>query len=155
MAKIFPFRALRYNPEKVSISEVVTQPYDKISAAMQDRYYNASPHNLVRVILGKAESGDNDQNSIYSRAASHLKGWQADGVVVRDSDPSIYLYTQTFTVPGDPTGKQLVRKGFIAHQLFPCGIARNRKCLSETTGAQGFHRGWPARTLRPKGRFSA
>jgi uncharacterized protein (DUF1015 family) len=37
MAEILPFRALRYNPEKVGALEcVVTQPYDKITPQMQE-----------------------------------------------------------------------------------------------------------------------
>ncbi len=56
MADIIPFRALRYNPAKVSPGEVLTQPYDKITPAMQERYYAASPYNLVRVILGKSRA---------------------------------------------------------------------------------------------------
>ena len=68
MAKIFPFRALRYDSSKVSVGDVVTQPYDKISPATQDRYYKASPYNLVRIILGKPEAGDNDQQNVYTRA---------------------------------------------------------------------------------------
>ena len=43
MAHIEPFRALRYDPKRVSIPQVVTQPYDKITPMMQDRYYAASP----------------------------------------------------------------------------------------------------------------
>ncbi|MGC2322229.1 MAG: DUF1015 family protein, partial [Terriglobales bacterium] len=39
MAKILPFSALRYNPARVSLAEVVTQPYDKITPEMQERYY--------------------------------------------------------------------------------------------------------------------
>ncbi|MFL6462776.1 MAG: DUF1015 family protein, partial [Bryobacteraceae bacterium] len=46
MAHIEPFRAFRYDSTKVSIAEVATQPYDKITPAMQDRYYAASPYNL-------------------------------------------------------------------------------------------------------------
>ena len=114
MAKIFPFRALRYNPEKVSVTDVVTQPYDKISPAMQERYYQSSPHNLVRVILGKAEPGDNEQQNVYSRAAANLAAWRDAQIVTQDPDPSIYLYTQTFTVPGDASGERLERRGFIA-----------------------------------------
>ena len=53
MADIFPFHALRYNSSRVSADEVMTQPYDKITPAMQDKYYQASPYNLVQVILGK------------------------------------------------------------------------------------------------------
>lgn len=114
MANIFPFRALRYDPARVSIADVVTQPYDKISPKMQERYYSSSPHNLVRVILGKSEPGDNGQHNVYTRAASNLKKWRAEGILVRDSDPSIYLYTQTFTIPGDSSGTQFERRGFIA-----------------------------------------
>ena len=114
MAKIFPFQALRYDPAKVTVQDVVTQPYDKISPAMQERYYQASPYNLVRVILGKAEPGDNEQQNVYSRAAASLKAWRGAGVVAQDREPSLYLYTQTFTVPGDASGKRLERRGLIA-----------------------------------------
>jgi uncharacterized protein (DUF1015 family) len=114
MAKIHPFRALRYDPARVSPADVVTQPYDKISPAMQDRYYAASPYNLVRIILGKAEPGDDEQNNVYTRAAASLQHWRADHVLVRDAEPSIYLYTLAFNVPGDPAGTQFARRGFIA-----------------------------------------
>src|ERR1700690_2806335 len=53
MASISPFRALRYDPTRVSLPEVVTQPYDKITSDMQEQYHAASPFNLVRIILGK------------------------------------------------------------------------------------------------------
>lgn len=114
MAKIYPFRALRYDPSKVKIADVVTQPYDKISPAMQDRYYKSSPFNLVRIILGKPEPSDNDQQNVYTRAAANLESWRSEGVLVADADPSIYLYTQTFTVPGDASGAIHERRGFIA-----------------------------------------
>lgn len=114
MAKIFPFQAIRYNPEKVRPQDVVTQPYDKISPTMQDRYYAASPYNLVRVILGKHETGDNETENVYSRAAANLERWRKEGVLARDSQPSLYLYTQTFAVPGDESGQTHERRGFIA-----------------------------------------
>jgi uncharacterized protein (DUF1015 family) len=114
MAKIYPFKALRYDPAKVSLAQVVTQPYDKISPAMQDHYYAASPYNLVRIILGRAEAGDDDKSSVYSRAAASLEHWRAEQVLAQDEQPSIYLYTQSFKVPGDPAGTELERRGFIA-----------------------------------------
>lgn len=114
MADIFPFQALRYNPLKVSADQVVTQPYDKITPAMQDQYYAASPYNLVRVILGKPQAGDNDQQNVYTRAAASLQQWQAEGVLLPDPEPSLYLYTQTFKVPGDASGATAERRGFIA-----------------------------------------
>ena len=60
MARLYPFRALRYDPARVNMEAVVTQPYDKITPAMQQRYYEASPYNLIRVILGKHEPGDTE-----------------------------------------------------------------------------------------------
>ena len=114
MAKIFPFRGLRYNPSKVNVAEVVTQPYDKISPQMQDRYYQSSPYNLVRIILGKSQPGDNQQQNVYSRAADSVQQWRAAGVLTPDDEPSIYLYTQSFQVPGDSSSAVLERRGFIA-----------------------------------------
>ena len=49
MAEIVPFRAYRYNAEKVDLQKVLTQPYDKISPATQEKYYAASPYNLIVV----------------------------------------------------------------------------------------------------------
>ena len=114
MARIFPFRGLRYNPSRVALGEVVTQPYDKITPAMQDRYYTDSPYNLVRIILGKPRAGDNESESVYTRAAAFVQEWRDEGVLTPDPEPSIYLYTQTFRVPGDSSGSVMERRGFIA-----------------------------------------
>ena len=111
MADILPFRALRYNPEKVTAADVVTQPYDKITPAMQERYYAASPYNLVRIILGRREAGDNTTDNVYSRAADCGRKWREDGILRQDSAPSIYAYSQTFTAP---SGQNFERRGFIA-----------------------------------------
>jgi len=112
MATISPFRAWRYNPDRVKVSDVVTQPYDKISPEMQDGYYKASPYNLVRIILGRHEAGDGDQQNVYTRAAASFRDWRQAGVLRQDSEPSLYVYSQTFTVPG--TTQQAERRGFIA-----------------------------------------
>jgi uncharacterized protein (DUF1015 family) len=114
MAKIFPFRALRYQPSRVSLPAVVTQPYDKITPAMQEGYYAASPYNLVRIILGKSQASDDERNNVYSRAADCFRQWRREGVMVPDPQPSIYLYTQVFAAPGEPGGVRLERRGFIA-----------------------------------------
>jgi uncharacterized protein (DUF1015 family) len=124
MAHIVPFRALRYDPARVSISQVVTQPYDKITPEMQDAYYAASPHNLVRVILGKEHASDQVRENRYSRAAQFFQDWRQQGIFLQDEEPSLYLYIQRFTVPGlgssgrRPIGSgetsELERRGIIA-----------------------------------------
>jgi uncharacterized protein (DUF1015 family) len=112
MADVHPFRAFRYDPEQVSLSQIVTQPYDKITPALQDRYYEASPHNLVRIILGRREENDNPANNVYSRAAAYLRDWRQQGILRQDAVPSIYVYSQRFTLPNSKT--ELERRGFIA-----------------------------------------
>jgi len=112
MAHIEPFRALRYDPTRVALADVATQPYDKISPSMQERYYAASPYNLVRIILGKRVATDGPNDNPYTRAASFFRDWRQQGVFRQDSEPSIYRYTQQFSLPG--SNKQLERQGFIA-----------------------------------------
>ena len=81
MAIIKPFQAWRYDTGKVRLDDVVTQPYDKISPEMQDRYYAASPNNLVRIILGKHEPGDDAAKNVYSRAGANFREWRSSGVL--------------------------------------------------------------------------
>jgi uncharacterized protein (DUF1015 family) len=111
MADIRPFRALRYNFERVPASEVLTQPYDKITSGMQERYYAASPYNLVRIILGRREHEDNAVQNVYTRAAAFGRRWREEGILEQDAVPSLYSYSQTFTAP---SGKAFERRGFIA-----------------------------------------
>jgi uncharacterized protein (DUF1015 family) len=112
MAHISAFRALRYDPARVSLSQVATQPYDKISSEMREGYYASSPNNLVRIILGKAEAADTDQNNVYTRAAGFFGDWRKQGVLLQDAQPSIYTYLERFTAPGGKT--EMERRGFIA-----------------------------------------
>ena len=100
MARLFPFRALRYDPTAVNMADVVTQPYDKIDSAMQERYYNLSPYNLVRIVLGKKQPDDNDERNVYTRAAETLKKWRAEHILREETTPALYGYSQTYTVPG-------------------------------------------------------
>ncbi|MGO9863129.1 MAG: DUF1015 domain-containing protein [Terriglobales bacterium] len=116
MAIISPFQAWRYDPERVPVQHAVTQPYDKITPAMQDGYYQASPYNLVRIILGKRQPEDGEAENVYTRAAAAFQNWRQTGVLRQDVKPSIYRYSQTFkvprTVPGDQARAE--RRGFIA-----------------------------------------
>ena len=113
MAEILPFRTLRYNPAKAGeLGNVITQPYDKINAAMQARYYDLSPYNLVRIIRGRQSAEDAPEDNVYTRAARALRDWIETGVLVSDPEPAIYPYYQEYNVPGTEQTKQ--RRGFVA-----------------------------------------
>ncbi len=111
MTEIRPFRPFRYTPKAGPLEKLVTQPYDKISPAMQARYLEASPYNFVRVILNKPGPGDSPGDNVYTRAAAALNDWKENGILARDPDPGFYPYFQEFTVPD--SGERITRKGFI------------------------------------------
>src|ERR1700685_4761951 len=114
MARIFPFRALRYNPTMVRVEEVVTQPYDKISPAMQQAYYQRSIYNLVRIILGLPELFDEPgSNDVATRAARGFADWRRMGILAQEKDACVFAYSQRFTVPGGD-GEIHERRAFIA-----------------------------------------
>jgi len=137
MARIYPFRAWRYNPSAVKLDDVVTQPYDKISPAMQQAYYQRSPFNLVRIILGLPELFDAERGeSVYTRAARDFSSWREQGVLVQEKDPCIFAYSQRFKVPGTEIVKE--RRGFIAlgklHDYADQVVFRHEQTLSKPKG---------------------
>ncbi|MHB8735378.1 MAG: DUF1015 domain-containing protein [Terriglobales bacterium] len=112
MARIRPFAAFRFDLSKVKAADVLTQPYDKITPAMREAYLAKSPDNIVRAILGETQPGDDERHNVYTRAFEYLRDRIIHGVIRQDSRPSIYPYTQTFTVPGSQD--LVTRRGFIA-----------------------------------------
>src|SRR5258707_10695254 len=111
MAQVYPFRAFRYDPKRAPFSRVRTQPYDKISPAMQENYYTAARHSLIGVEKGRAYPSDAPQNNVYTRAAAAIENWIRDQIVVQDPAPSFYSYSQEYTAPG--TEERRTRRGFI------------------------------------------
>jgi uncharacterized protein (DUF1015 family) len=134
MARIYPFRAWRYNPSAVNLADVVTQPYDKISPAMQQAYYQRSPYNLVRIILGLPELFDAEKGeNVYSRAARDFRAWREQSVLIQEHDPCVFAYSQRFRVPGTEIVKE--RRGFIAlgklHEYSEKVVFRHEQTLSK------------------------
>ncbi len=92
MARFRPFRAVRYSPSRVGAMDgVVAPPYDVISPAERDAFYEASPFNCTRLILNKEG---------HDSAAEQYRAWQGNGVLARDAAPAFYLYTQEFEAGG-------------------------------------------------------
>lgn len=113
MAKVFPFKALMYDPGKVgNLEKVVTQPYDKITEAMREGYYAASPFNLARIIRGKVFPSDTETDNVYTRAEKQWSEWKSAGVVRSFPYPALFAYFQEYEIPGSP-GTRRTRKGFI------------------------------------------
>ncbi len=111
MANIKPFRGLRYNPKQFcDLSEVITMPYDRIHDPEQAAYYALSPYNFARIIQGAREPHTED-NNVYTRANCYQQTWLAEGVMLRDPQPVLYVLEQTFTTPD---GVEHTRRSFTA-----------------------------------------
>ncbi|HYF00395.1 MAG TPA: DUF1015 domain-containing protein, partial [Planctomycetota bacterium] len=96
MPRIYPFKGVHYDVARLGgLEKVTTQPYDKINASLQDEYYRRHEHNLIRIILRKDEPGKDK----YQEAGRTLDAWLAQGVLVRDAKPALYVYHQTCTTP--------------------------------------------------------
>ncbi len=146
MAEIHPFRALRYDMTRVgALSDVVAPPYDVIDPALQQKLYDLSPYNAIRMELNRDEPGDSP-DARYDRAAAFLRDWRKDGILREDPAPALYLYHQVFEVDGQTH----TRKGFFARvrlepfgtgQIFPheqtlSGPKADRLKLYQATGTQ-------------------
>jgi uncharacterized protein (DUF1015 family) len=101
MAEIRPFKGLRYNSKKIKLEQVITEPYDRISPAMQEDYYRRNPYNVVRIILGKDDDPEHSEKDKYKRAKIYLDEWQKEGLLIREDQDALYLYEQEFQVRGE------------------------------------------------------
>jgi uncharacterized protein (DUF1015 family) len=93
------------------LSTVISQPYDRVRHGLQDKYYELSPHNIVRIIKAREEPGDDESTNVYTRARETYAAWLRQGVLMREQSPALYVLHQTFTLSD---GSRRTRKGLIA-----------------------------------------
>jgi uncharacterized protein (DUF1015 family) len=109
---IKPFRALRYESDAVGDLALVTSPpYDVIGDEEHRSLLARHPKNVVRLDLPADELGD-DPDERYRRAARTFAAWRSDGTFHKDPRPSLYVYEQTYTVPGSDVRRS--QRGFFA-----------------------------------------
>ena len=101
MAKIRPFRALRYDEAKAGpLERLVAPPYDVISDAERDEYLRRSPFNVVHLTLPESEQ----------QAAQDMQEWHETGVLARDDAPGFWALAQTYV---GPDGVERTRNGYV------------------------------------------
>ena len=144
MADVRPFRALRYDSDRVALSDVIVPPYDVISAEERVALYDRDPHSAVRLELTR-EVGD-EADTHYTHVSETLRDWQSEGILLRDAAPALYVLRQEFTAPD---GSSRVRDGFFAalrledyakgivrpHELTMAGPKADRLRVMRATGA--------------------
>jgi uncharacterized protein (DUF1015 family) len=102
MARIRPFRALRYDEDVAGpLAALVAPPYDVISKEQRAEYRERSPYNVVNLTLAESEQ----------QAARDLAAWREAGVLVEDEEPSYWWLAQEYV---GPDGVARRREGFVA-----------------------------------------
>ena len=85
---VVPFRGERY-AETDKLNRLIAPPYDVIDAAARARFAALDEHNIVHLMLPEAPAADR-----YSWAGAQLASWRRRGVLVRDTDPAVYVMAQ-------------------------------------------------------------
>ncbi len=112
MAYIKPFRGIFYNKEIINnISLIIAPPYDVISPEEQERLYERSPYNIVRLIKGKDLPHDSESANSSTRANEYFNEWLKERVLIRDTDEAIYASWDEYNLED---GTKKIRKGFYA-----------------------------------------
>ncbi|HET6513854.1 MAG TPA: DUF1015 domain-containing protein [Thermodesulfovibrionales bacterium] len=99
MTEVIPFTGILYNASRVSGDDVVAPPYDIITPELRELLYQKSPYNIVRIDAGAEASGDHEGENKYLRAASFLKEWLSEGILVRSERPCFYAYEMSYQAP--------------------------------------------------------
>ena len=96
MAIVRPFRGLRPRPEVAK--EVASPPYDVLSSQEAREIAKNNPNTFLRVNKAELEFGsdiDPYSEEVYSRGKKNLARLISEELMVRDSQPSLYLYRLT------------------------------------------------------------
>ncbi len=109
---VIPFRGLRYEATKVEgLANVIAPPYDVIKPEERVALEARHPANIIRLILSQPRNDDTDDANQYTRAATLMNQWIADGTLVQDATPRYYIYDQSFSAPN---GKNYTRRALIS-----------------------------------------
>ncbi|MBC6463399.1 DUF1015 family protein, partial [Actinomadura sp. HBU206391] len=90
--ELAPFHGVRFAPGAVDLAAVTTPPYDLIGEEEMRRLLDSDARNIVRLIL--PWDGVGDPGSCYDKAAQLLRRWMADGTLVTDPEPALYVYEE-------------------------------------------------------------
>ena len=111
MAKVTPFRGLRYNPAVVDdMAAVLCPPYDLITPRIQQALMERHPLNVIHLEAGEGLDWSQDPAGRYAETSHRFAQWLSDGVLQQDAEPGYYLLRHSFTL----NGREQSRLGLVA-----------------------------------------
>ena len=119
MSLIRPLPAVRYATHpSPDISAFLSPPYDIIDERGKSELLARHAHNFVRLDLPHVPPKSAGPAQAYDAARALLEQWLHDGVLVRDRQPTLYVYHQAYR----HAGVAYLRKMFFARlRLEPFG----------------------------------
>ena len=112
MAEVRAFKAIRYDHSRWGgdLSKVIAPPYDVLDDKDKTALLSRSDRNIVAVDLPHIPPKSLGPPECYEGSAKLLQSWLDDGTLVRESQPALYLYHQTF----EYEGRRYTRRKFFA-----------------------------------------
>jgi uncharacterized protein (DUF1015 family) len=111
MPLVRPFRAVVYRHEPAcDISSLAAPPYDVVSPAERDTFLARDEHNVVALELPDGALEPGVPGNRYETGRATWDRWRAEGVLVDDESPAIYVLEQSWEHDGEPVR----RRAFIA-----------------------------------------
>jgi uncharacterized protein (DUF1015 family) len=95
MSIIKPFKAVR--PKHGLAEQIVALPYDVMNSAEARAMAEGKPNSFLHVSRAEIdlpESVDEHSQQVYDKARDNFKQMMADGVLVQDEQPYLYIYAQ-------------------------------------------------------------
>lgn len=123
MSEIRAFPAIRYAtiPAGRDLSTRLAPPYDVLDGEDKRALLERDPRNFVKIDLPHVPPKNAGPDEAYAAAKEQLNAWLADGTLVRDAEPAVYVYQQRYRY----AGTQYVRKMFFARlRLEPFGAGK-------------------------------
>ncbi|POZ92731.1 DUF1015 domain-containing protein [Petrotoga halophila] len=94
MATVKPFKALR--PYKGIEQCFSCPPYDVLEEDEVKEIISRNPNSFLRVTRPEVEAEEDSKEAIYKKANENLKSFIKNGVLIKDSEPSFYIYCETW-----------------------------------------------------------
>ena len=94
MATVKPFKALR--PYKGIEQCFSCPPYDVLEEDEVKEIISRNTNSFLRVTRSEVEAEEDSKEAIYKKAKENLESFIKNGVLIKDVEPSFYIYRETW-----------------------------------------------------------
>ena len=112
MPNVTPFAAIRFDHMHSGgdLSDRIAPPYDVLDQDDKNALLARSDRNIVAIDLPHVPPKTAGPAEAYRQSGDTLDAWLADGILIREDKPALYLYHQRF----EHAGRTYTRRKFFA-----------------------------------------